>query len=168
MDEIFPTTQLNMGGFSLPSYLPSGLSASSLLQQTSQPLSFGGGDTSSYFPNTGFGTVGAAPSFMDSLTASLKSSGVLGSTDANGIRTDGWGGLALGTAQGLLNAYMGMQQYGLAKDQLAFQKNAFAKNYAAQRDSINTEMEDRQRARVASNANAYESVSSYMDKNRIN
>lgn len=98
----------------------------------------------------------------------LKSSGFSGSTDTKtGIKTDGWGGMALGVAQGLGSAYMGLKQYGMAKDQLAFQKSAFNKNYAAQRQATNTGLEDRQRARVASNAGAYDSVGNYMNKNGI-
>ena len=96
----------------------------------------------------------------------LKSSGLVGSTDAKGIKTDGLLGAGLGIAQGLGSAYMGLKQYGLAKDQLAFQKSAYNKNYAAQRQSTNTDLADRQAARVAANS-SYESVGSYMDKNRI-
>lgn len=91
----------------------------------------------------------------------------LGYTDKNGTRFDGWGGMALGSANGLFNAYMGMKQLGLFKDQLNFQKDSFERNYAAQRDTLNTQMADRQAARVASNPGAYQSVSDYMAKNRI-
>ena len=83
-----------------------------------------------------------------------------------GMESGGWGQAGLGIAQGLGSAYMGLKQYGLAKDQLAFQKSAYNKNYAAQRQSTNTDMADRQAARVAANS-SYESVGSYMDKNRI-
>lgn len=91
----------------------------------------------------------------------------LGSTDANGIRKDGWGGMALGAAQGIGNLYMGMKQYGLAKDTLAENKRQFALNYDAQKKTTNAQLEDRQNARVAANPNAYQSVSEYMNKNRI-
>jgi hypothetical protein len=97
----------------------------------------------------------------------LKSSGLLGSTDANGIKTDGWGGMALGTLQGLGSAYMGMKQYGLAKDTLEQNKRQFNLNYGAQRTTTNAALEDRQRARVASNSGAYQSVGDYMDRNGI-
>ncbi len=90
--------------------------------------------------------------------------GFLGTTDKNGLRTDGWGMTALSAATGLFNGYMGMKQYGLAKDQLNFQKDAFYKNYEAQKSSINSSLEDRQRARVASNSSAYQSVGDYMNK----
>jgi len=97
----------------------------------------------------------------------LKESGFLTSTDQKGLTTQGWGNMAFAAGQGLLNAYTGMKQLDLYKDQLAFQKEAFNKNYEAQRSTINSQLEDRQRARVASNSGAYQSVGEYMDKNRI-
>ena len=93
--------------------------------------------------------------------------GALGSTNAQGMKTDGWGGMALSTVSGLMNAYMGMKQYGLAKQTLAHNKDQFAKNYAAQKTTTNAAFEDRQRARVASNPGAYQSVGDYMKKNAI-
>lgn len=80
----------------------------------------------------------------------------------------GWGGTALGVAQGLAGAYLGMKQYGLAKDTLKHNKEMFAKNFDAQKRTTNASLEDRQRARLAGNGGSgYESVSSYMDKNGI-
>lgn len=79
----------------------------------------------------------------------------------------GWGGMALNGAQGLLSAWMAMQQYGLAKDQLAEGKRQFGLNYDAQRTTTNSQLEDRQRARLASNPGAYQSVGDYMAKNGI-
>ena len=89
-------------------------------------------------------------------------SGLIGTKEA-----PGWGGLALGTISGFGNAFMGMQQYDLAKDALKQSKQQFAMNYDAQRQTTNSALEDRQRARVAANPGAYESVGNYMDKNRI-
>jgi hypothetical protein len=62
---------------------------------------------------------------------------------------------------------MGMKQYGLAKDTLAANKAQFERNFDAQRTTTNASLEDRQRARVASNAGAYQSVGDYMDQNRV-
>ena len=93
--------------------------------------------------------------------------GALGSTDANGNKTQGWGGLAVGGLQTGFNIWQGMNQLKMAKDQLNFTKDAFNKNYAAQRQSTNTALADRQAARVASNAGAYQSVGDYMNQNRI-
>ena len=79
----------------------------------------------------------------------------------------GWGGLALNAAGGVASAFLGMKQYGLAKQTLEENKRQFGLNYAAQRQTTNTRLEDRQRARVASNANAYQSVGDYMAVNGI-
>ena len=88
-------------------------------------------------------------------------------TDANGIKSQGVLMPALGVASGAFNAWMGMKQYGLAKAQLAEGKQQFALNYDAQRTTTNAQLEDRQRARVASNGGAYQSVGDYMNTNGI-
>lgn len=116
--------------------------------------------------NIGAAGGSGAPGFFDSLKSWGKNSGFLGSTE-NGVTTQGWGGTALGITQGLGNAWMGMKQYGLAKDQLAQSKKQFEMNYAAQQKTTNSALEDRQRARVASNPGAYQSVGDYMKKNGI-
>lgn len=74
------------------------------------------------------------------------------------------GGNAL---QGIFNSWMAMKQYGLGKQQLAEGKRQFGLNFEAQRNTVNSQLEDRQRARVASNPGAYQSVGAYMDKNGI-
>jgi hypothetical protein len=80
------------------------------------------------------------------------------------VTDQGWGMPALGAAQGLFNSWLGLKQYGLAKDQLAQSKQEFGLNYDAQRSTTNSQLEDRQRARVASNSGAYESVGNYMSQ----
>ena len=92
----------------------------------------------------------------------FKASGVFNSTQSNGTMQQGWGGPALALGQGVFNAWMGMKQYGLAKDQLAETKRQFGLNYDAQVKTTNAALEDRQRARVASNPGAYQSVGDYM------
>ena len=93
--------------------------------------------------------------------------GFFDSTDKNGGKTQGWGNTALGAANGLFNGWMAMQQYGLMKDQLAESKRQFGLNYGAQRNITNASLEDRQRARVASNPGAYQSVGDYMKQHAI-
>lgn len=88
--------------------------------------------------------------------------GIVGTKEA-----PGWGGLAIGAASGIANAWMGMQQYGLAKKSLAESQRQFNLNYEAQRSTTNTALEDRQRARIASNSGAYESVGDYMSRNGV-
>lgn len=97
----------------------------------------------------------------------MRDIGLLGTTDKNGMRTDGWGGLALGGLSAAGNLFMGMQQYNLAKESLANSKAQFERNYEAQKTTTNSALEDRQRARVAANSGAYESVGSYMERNRV-
>lgn len=118
------------------------------------------------FASSGNGTMGGGGGWFDSMKSWGQDSGFLGKTE-NGVTTQGWGGTALGIAQGLGNAWMGMKQYGLAKDQLAQSKKQFEMNYAAQQKTTNSALEDRQRARVASNPGAYQSVGDYMKKNGI-
>lgn len=94
----------------------------------------------------------------------LSMDGVLGTKNSiTGVETPGWGGLALDSAQALGGAWMGMKQYGMAKDQLKFQKDAFNKNYAAQKQTLNSQLEDRQRARVGGSAGQIP-VAEYMAK----
>ena len=80
---------------------------------------------------------------------------------------DGWGGTALGAIGGIASAFLGMKQYGLAKQTLEENKRQFQLNYDAQKKMTNTRLEDRQRARVASNAGAYQSVGDYMATNGV-
>jgi len=114
-------------------------------------------------------TAGSGLSKMPGLGGSQGNSfgGMLSSKGADGSVTQGWGGQALGAATGLANAYTGFKNLKIAKDTLKFNKDKFAKNYDAQKRTTNASLEDRQRGRVASNAGAYESVGSYMDKNGI-
>jgi hypothetical protein len=62
---------------------------------------------------------------------------------------------------------MGMKNYGLMKDSLREGKRQFDMNWGLQRDMVNSQMEDRQRARVASNPNAYQGVDDYMSTYRV-
>lgn len=133
-------------------------------QQILQPNMGGGVPT---IPMMGASAPATGGGMLDSLGSFFKNSGFLGSTDASGTKTDGWGGLAVGAAGGLASAYLGMKQYGLAKDTLAENKKQFNLNYDAQRTTTNTALEDRQRARVASNSGAYQSVGDYMSTNGI-
>lgn len=93
--------------------------------------------------------------------------GALGSTNKDGIRSDGWGGMALGAAQGLAGAFVGAKQYQLAQDGLKENKRQFSLNFDNQRKTVNAELEDRQRARVASSPSAYQSVGDYMQKHGV-
>lgn len=135
---------------------------------------YGGGNTGALsFDGSGFGAIpsqAGAPGgggFMSGIGDWFKDSGMLTSVDKNGVSTQGWGTPVLGAANGLLSAFMGMKQYGLAKDSLNEGKRQFQLNYDAQRQTTNTQLEDRQRARVASNSGAYQSVGDYMRANGV-
>lgn len=116
----------------------------------------------SFGENLGQGNIG------DRIGDWARNSGFIGTRDPiSGQMSQGWGGLAFGAAQALMNGLMGMRQYGLARRQFDFQKNAWNQNMANQRRTVNTQMEDRQRARVAANPTAYQSVGEYMNQNRL-
>jgi hypothetical protein len=91
----------------------------------------------------------------------------LGGTAKDGSQTGGYVPTALNVGQGLLQGYLGMKQYGLAKDAFKQNRREFNLNYDAQQQSVNSQLEDRQRNRVRGNPDAYESVSSYMGRNRV-
>lgn len=103
----------------------------------------------------------ALPGGESSLLGALWKS-AFDSKDANGILKQGWLSPAIGIAQGIGNGYMGMKQYGLARDSLKEQQRQFNMNYENQRKLTNSMLEDRQRARVASNPGAYQSPEAYL------
>lgn len=153
--------QINSGGYSLPQ------DYNLMSSWGSQPGGSGGGGVrvapiSSVAQFSDAGTA-PPPSLMD------RFNGInwFDKTDANGAKTHGMALPALGVAQGAFNAWMAMKQYGLAKDQLAQGRQQFNLNYDAQRSTTNTELQDRQSARVASNPGAYQSVGDYMGANGI-
>lgn len=149
---------LNLGNLgsnyqSMSSWMPYGSGAS----QPSQGL-----DVSSLIGGYNQSGAGAqAGGFMDRFLP-----GMLSTTDANGMKTQGWGGLALGGAQALLGGYMGFKQLGLAKDQMRESRRQFDLNYNAQRNMTNSQMEGRQRALIAGGGSEgnYQSVGDYMKK----
>jgi len=82
-----------------------------------------------------------------------------------GYKFGGYAAPILSTATAGMNAYLGLQQLNLMKDTLAFQKDAFSKQFENQRTTTNTQLADRQNARNASGS-GYESTDSYM-KNHV-
>ena len=72
-----------------------------------------------------------------------------------------------GMGNSIMDGWLGMEKLDLAKDSLNFQKDAFSKQFENQRSLTNTEMQDRQAARVASNPTAYQSVDAYMKANGV-
>jgi hypothetical protein len=111
-----------------------------------------------------FGPTGAPPAAAYSPSAFDKA---FGWRDADGAHM-GYAGAALGGANLLMSGYLGLQQLAVAKDTLENAKKQFSLNFANQAKTTNAALEDRQRARVASNAGAYQSVGDYMNQNRVN
>lgn len=73
-------------------------------------------------------------------------------TGADGKSFGGWGMDAFNIAKGAFDVYGNMQQLGLAKDALAFQKESFNKNYEAQRKLTQADLDWRTSARNARSA----------------
>lgn len=128
-------------------------------------------------PNINVAGGGAHQSLLDSLFPNT--GGSLNNVNpvvagGGGLFGDLFGGMSakdLSTGMNALTSgaklLLGMKQYGLAKDQLDENKRRYYQNYNAQRTTTNAQLEDQQRARVASNPGAYQSVDAYMNKNRI-
>lgn len=128
-----------------------------------------GGQTPS--PGAGTAAAGNAFSSLSNLFGGdgfFSKNSIFGGTDTKtGVTTKGWAPTALGIGQAIFSGIQGQQATKLANKQFDESKRQFDLNYGAQRQSLNTQLEDRQRARVASNPGAYESVSDYLSKNRI-
>ena len=69
-----------------------------------------------------------------------------------------------GLAQAGLGAFNAWNSNQVAKDQLKFQKEAFGKQYEAQKGLTNSQLADRQRRRVAEQPNLALGVDEYMNK----
>lgn len=70
----------------------------------------------------------------------------------------------IGLVTGGLGAWNGFNQNKLMERSMNQQANQFREQMDLSKQNINRNLEDRQRARVASNPTAYESVDSYMKK----
>lgn len=121
----------------------------------------------------GAGPAGGLSSLFSGFSGLFGEDGALGSrslfggVNPNGTQSLGFAAPAIGIGQAILGGINGNKQLKLAESAFKEGTRQFDLNYDAQRTSANTALEDRQRARVASNPGAYESVSSYLDKNRI-
>lgn len=76
---------------------------------------------------------------------------------------------ALGAIQTLGSLWNSYQQNKIAKESIAFQKEAYQTNLANQEQSYNTELEDRINARYATEGrtNAAADAASYVEKNKL-
>lgn len=78
-----------------------------------------------------------------------------------GMQYNGMLAPTVGAAAAVGNTWLGMKNYGLAKDQFSFQKDAFNKNYLAQKNQMNAQMEGMHAARLAA-GDTNESLADYM------
>lgn len=92
--------------------------------------------------------------------------GIFGGINKDGSKVGGLAGPMFDLAKTGLNAYLGFKQLGTAEDTLAFQKDAFSKQFANQSTLINAQLRDRQQARLNRNPNNM-SVDEYMKLNGV-
>ena len=110
------------------------------------------------FPSTGIGGDQGKGGWLDNLFSTTDNSG----NTQQGSLTQGIGALS-----SLAGAWAGFEKMGVAKDQLAFNKDVFNKNYAAQQHTVNTKLEDRQMRRNSASPTASIPVDQYMQNNRV-
>lgn len=144
-------------------------------QNPNDQLSFG---TSGYNPTQssilgGTGSVPVSSSGLGSTFASwLPSEDTMrtlfgGTNPETGFQSSG---LVAPLAQGLgslFQGWTGMQQLGLARDQLAFQKDAFNTNLQNQTSAYNTALEDRIRGRTSDYAGKENDVQRELTAKRL-
>lgn len=95
-----------------------------------------------------------SPGYLQQFGDWFDNSGFLQQRDMNGATSGGWGTPALGVASGLTNAWLGFQQYGLAKDTLQASKEQFKLNFGAQQKTTNNQIASVNAARAASREGA--------------
>lgn len=102
-------------------------------------------NTSSFVPETGWDAI---KSFAG---------GAIGGKD-----NTGWLGPVAGAASNLMGAWSGLQANKLGRDQLSQNKREFDLNFANQASLVNTQLRDRQRARVSADPVGQQSVQDFM------
>ena len=144
-----------MNDFNNP--MVSGVQVAPTTQAQMAPLSTGGfntggasmGQKTGLFGGTGFLGLGAN-----------------GAAGAGGAPMSGLGTLidGIGAIGSIWNSY---QQHKMAKEQMDFQKKAWKANLGDQRQSYNTALEDRIRARHSYTGQGEGATREYMDSNRL-
>lgn len=137
-----------------------GLGGLAQSQYSGADLNFGGN----------LGTMGANPDYT-SVAGNING---LNYTQGNSSAFSGLGNWAaqnsdllksgMGLLTGGLGAWNGYNQNKLLEKQMGMQASQFREQMDLSKQNINRNLEDRQRARVASNPTAYESVETYMKK----
>lgn len=151
------------------------LGIQALPMQTTGRLNLGFGSPSSLLGDNPLGLLPAPTlDFPQVNPASGKSGGLMNflNTHAKGMMNflnTNAKGISAGTGllTGLLGGYLGTKQLSLANKQYEFEKDAFNRQYAAQRTTLNAEMRDRQQARVTARPWAAQAVEDYMKQNEV-
>ena len=133
--------------------------------QTTQPMNIEGNfapNMQSIGSNPSFASVGESMGFeMPTYAQGNSWAGNLGNWAAqNSDLLKAGAGLITGG----IGAWNGMNQNKLMRQNMNQQAGQFREQMDLSKQSLNRNIEDRQRARVASNPQAYESVDSYMKK----
>ena len=108
-----------------------------------KPAQFGGLNAGNLAPGAG----AYSPTNLTAFGAGAGTAPAAGNWWDGALGKDGWGGMALGAATGAANLYMGLKQYGLARDMFDENKQQYTKNFEAQRGLTNSRLEDRQKRR---------------------
>ena len=121
---------------------------------------FGSGSLNSIVPNT------YQPGDSSSFGGGMEDKGF------DSLKMFGAGAQGLSALGSLVQAYNGYKQLQLGRDAFNFGKSVYNQDTANQARLVNSELEDRQKARISSTGNnnaggAYESLGSYMNKNRV-
>lgn len=83
------------------------------------------------------------------------------------LKADGNLGSVFGGIQALGNTWLGLQQLGVARDNLRFQKQAYNTNLTNSTQTYNTSLEDRIRGRTADYAGKDADVSAYLQAHQL-
>ena len=109
-------------------------------------------------PNFNIPNMGGIPNVNTASSPSMWDS-MIGSKDA-----PGWGGLALGAAQGLGNMWMGYKGLQNAQNTLKENRRQFDLNWGAQAKTTNAQLAGQHSARLAAGGVNYSSLNDYMKK----
>lgn len=89
---------------------------------------------------------------------------LLGGKNADGSTSMGALPAGISAGSALLNGWLGMKQYGLAKKQINASIDSSRNNFNAQAKTTNRSIEDRQRYRNATQPGVHQDTASYMAK----
>jgi len=127
------------------------------------PAQFGGFNTGAMAPGAGNYSITNPNAFSAGAGLGLGAGASGGNWWDGAFGKDGWGGTAISAAGGLASTYLGLKQYGLAKDIFAANQANADRNFAVQGGLTNARLEDRQTRRNIENPNSM-AAADYMAK----